>query len=176
MNKMINDFLPVVVFFIIYKAYDIYYATASLIIITVAQVFYEIIFNKKIPKMQIVVAILVIVFGGATLYFHNDEFIKWKVSIINWLMGIAFIINTYFMKETFIEKLMKNSLSMDIKNWKFLNNLWGIFFIFLGILNIIIAMFCSTDVWVNFKVFGILGLTFLFVIVQSIYISKYMKK
>ena len=176
MNKLFSDFLPVVVFFIIYKAYDIYYATASLIIITVAQVFYEIIFNKKIPKMQIIVAILVIIFGGATLYFHNDEFIKWKVSIINWLMGIAFIINTYFMKETFIEKLMKNSLSMDIKNWKFLNNLWGIFFIFLGTLNIIIAIFCSTDIWVNFKVFGILGLTFLFVIVQSIYISKHIKK
>lgn len=104
MNKMINDLLPAIVFFTVYKVYDIFYATAALIIVTVAQVIWEYIAHRKIAKAQILIAVLVVVFGGATLYFHNEEFIKWKVSIINWLIGIGLIISTYTMKETPMQK------------------------------------------------------------------------
>ena len=104
MNKMLNDLLPAIVFFTVYKVYDIFYATAALIIITIAQVIWEYIKHSRIAKAQILVAVLVTVFGGATLYFHNEEFIKWKVSIINWLLGFGLIATTYIMKETPMEK------------------------------------------------------------------------
>ena len=84
---MLNDLLPAIVFFTVYKIYDMFYATAALIIVTLAQVIWQYIKHRKIAKAQILVAVLVTVFGGATLYFHNEEFIKWKVSIINWFLG-----------------------------------------------------------------------------------------
>lgn len=124
MNKMINDLLPAIVFFTVYKVYDIFYATAALIIVTVAQVIWEYIVHRKIAKAQILIAVLVVVFGGATLYFHNEEFIKWKVSIINWLIGIGLIISTYTMKETPMQKILKEAVELKRHKWREINNMW----------------------------------------------------
>ncbi|APC96847.1 septation protein A [Francisella frigiditurris] len=176
MNKMLNDFLPAIAFFAVYKIYDIFYATAALIIITVAQVIFEYIIHKKIPYTQVVIAILVVIFGGATLYFHNEEFIKWKVSIINWLLGAGFIITTYIMKQTPIERLLGSSMDLDHKKWKSLNNMWGVYFLILGTINMFVAYFCSTNTWMNFKLFGIIGLTIIFMVIQVAYLSKHIKK
>ena len=176
MNKMLNDLLPAIVFFTVYKVYDIFFATAALIIITIAQVAWEYIVNRKIAKPQILVAILVVIFGGATLYFHNEEFIKWKVSIINWLMGIGLIITTYTMKETPMEKLLKENITLKPHKWKIINNMWGAYFTVLGTINLFVAYFFSTDIWMDFKLFGLLGITFAFLIVQTIYLSKHMKR
>lgn len=175
MNKMINDLLPAIVFFTVYKIYDIFYATTALIIVTVTQVIWEYIKYRKVAKAQILVAVLVVIFGGATLYFHNEEFVKWKVSIINWLMGFGLIITTYTMKETPMEKLLKDSVELYEHKWKIINNMWGAYFVCLGTLNLFIAMFFSTNTWMNFKMFGLLGLTFVFLIIQTLYLSKYMK-
>lgn len=173
---MINDLLPAIVFFTVYKVYDIFFATAALIIITIAQVIWEYIVHRKVAKAQILVAVLVAVFGGATLYFHNEEFIKWKVSIINWLMGVGLIITTYVMKETPMEKILKETVDLRKHQWKEINNMWGAYFTILGTLNLFVAYFFSTNVWMNFKLFGLLGITFIFLIVQSIYLSKHMKR
>ena len=99
---MLNDLLPAIVFFTVYKVYDIFYATAALIIVTIAQVIWEYIKHRKIAKAQILIAVLVTVFGGATLYFHNADFIKWKVSIINWALGFGLLITTYTPKASII--------------------------------------------------------------------------
>ncbi len=176
MNKMLNDLLPAIVFFAVYKMYNIFYATAALIIITVAQVIYDYVVYRKIDKMKILIALLVIVFGGATLYFHNEEFIKWKVSIINWLLGFGLIVCTYIMKEPPMKKLLQDAVSLSEKQWRSINNSWGVYFIFLGTVNIIVALCYSTDIWMNFKMFGLMGMTIVFLIIQSIFISKYAKK
>lgn len=175
MNKALNDLLPAIVFFITYKVYDIFYATAALIIITLTQVIWEYIKYRKIAKTQILVAVLVTIFGGATLYFHNEDFVKWKVSIINWLLGFGLIATTYIMKETPMEKLLKDSVNLAHKQWKLINNMWGAYFIALGSLNLFVAYFFSTNIWMNFKLFGIMGITIAFMIIQTIYLSKYMK-
>ena len=173
---MLNDFMPAIVFFAVYKMYDIFYATAALIIITIAQVIFEYHKTKKIPQMQVAIAVLVVIFGGATLYFHDEEFIKWKVSIVNWVLGIGFIATTYLMKQTPVEKLMGSAMDLPHTKWKILNNVWGVYFLILGFVNIAVAYLCSTEVWMNFKLFGMLGLTFAFLIIQSIYLSKHIKK
>ncbi|QIW09580.1 septation protein A [Francisella sp. LA112445] len=176
MNKMINDLLPAIVFFTVYKLYNIFFATAALIIVTLAQVVWEYITHRKVAKTQIIIAILVVIFGGATLYFHNEEFIKWKVSIINWLMGVGLIVTTYTMKETPMQKILKENIELEKHKWKELNNMWGAYFTVLGTLNLFVAYFFSTNVWMNFKLFGLLGITFVFLIIQSIYLSKHIKK
>lgn len=175
MNKMLNDLLPAIVFFTVYKVYDIFYATAALIIITITQVIWEYIKYRKIAKAQILVAVLVTVFGGATLYFHDEEFIKWKVSIINWLLGFGLIVTTYIMKETPMEKMLKDSVNLAHKQWKMLNNVWGAYFVMLGTINLFVAYFFSTNTWMNFKLFGMIGLTIAFMVIQMIYLSKHMK-
>ena len=176
MNKMLNDLLPAIVFFTVYKVYDIFYATAALIIVTIAQVIWEYIKHRKIAKAQILIAVLVTVFGGATLYFHNADFIKWKVSIINWALGFGLLITTYTMKETPMEKLLKDSVDLVHHQWRILNSMWGVYFVILGTLNLFVAYFFSIDVWMNFKLFGMLGITVAFLILQTIYLSKHMKK
>jgi intracellular septation protein len=176
MNKMLNDLLPAIVFFTVYKIYDIFYATAALIIVTIAQVIWEYIKHRKIAKAQILVAVLVTVFGGATLYFHNADFIKWKVSIINWTLGFGLLITTYTMKETPMEKLLKDSVDLAHNQWRILNSMWGGYFVILGTLNLFVAYFFSIDVWMNFKLFGMLGITIAFLILQTICLSKHIKK
>lgn len=176
MNKMFSDFMPAIVFFAVYKIYDIYYATTALIIVTIAQVIYEYIFHKKVAKAQIFIVIFVVIFGGATLYFHNSLFIKWKVSIINWLFGLILIFSQYILKINIIEKLLAKNITLDKKDWSKLNQFWYIYFILLGFINIFIALNFSTDVWMNFKLFGIIGISFLFIVLQSLYITKYAKK
>ena len=176
MNKIFNDLLPAIVFFAVYKMYDIFYATAALIVITIAQVVWECIAHRRVAKMQIFVAVLVAIFGGATLYFHDEEFIKWKVSIINWLFGFGLIIATYVMKETPMERMLKEAVQLESDKWKVINNMWGIYFIILGTINILIAYFFSTNVWMNFKLFGMFGITLLFLVLQSVYLSKHIKK
>ncbi|KEI35300.1 septation protein A [Allofrancisella frigidaquae] len=176
MNKMLNDLLPAIVFFAIYKVYDIFYATAALIIVTIAQVIWEYIAHRRIAKMQILITVLVIIFGGATLYFHNEEFIKWKVSIVNWLIGIGLIITTYVMQETPMEKLLKEAVNLNSHKWKVINNMWGAYFVILGTINLFVAYFFSTNIWMNFKLFGLLGITFIFMVIQSLYLSRNMKK
>ncbi|MDE4944648.1 inner membrane-spanning protein YciB, partial [Francisella tularensis] len=104
---------------------DIFFAAAALIIVTIAQVIWEYIANRKVAKTQIFIAILVAIFGGATLYYHNEEFIKWKVSIINWLMWIGLIITTYTMKETPMQKIIKDTIDLKEHKWKEINNMWG---------------------------------------------------
>ncbi|AJC49474.1 septation protein IspZ [Allofrancisella guangzhouensis] len=176
MNKILNDLLPAIVFFTIYKAYDIFYATAALIIITIAQVIWEYMTRRRIAKIQILITVLVVIFGGATLYFHNEEFIKWKVSIVNWLIGIGLIITTYIMKVTPMERLLKEIVNLSPHKWKVINNMWGAYFVILGTINLFVAYFFSTNIWMNFKLFGLLGITFAFMTVQSLYLSKNMKK
>ena len=173
MRKLIFDFFPIIIFFIIYKIYDIYTATFALIVATAIQMIYELIRYRKISMMHIITFVLVLVLGGATIYFHDDALIKWKVTIANWLFGIIFICSSYMMKKPIIQRLMEENIALPPAIWKNLNNAWGIFFILLGTLNLFVAYYFSTDTWVNFKLFGMLGISIIFVIGQGIFLSKH---
>lgn len=173
MRKLIFDFFPIVIFFIIYKIDDIYTATFALIIATAIQMSYEMIRYRKISMMHVITFVLVLVFGGATIYFHDEALIKWKVTIANWLFGIIFVCSSYLMKKPIIQRLMEENIELPASVWKTLNNVWGIFFIFLGTLNLLVAHYFSTDTWVNFKLFGMLGISLIFVIGQGVFLAKH---
>ena len=126
--------------------------------------------------MQWMSWVLVIIFGTVTLIFRNEIFIKWKPTVLNWGFGLAFLISQFFGKQNLTERLLLTAHIHAPKNvMQKLNFSWVIFFMLSGSLNIIIAYNFTTDVWVNFKFFGLFGLTFLFAIGQALYLRKYIK-
>lgn len=170
--SLLNTFLPMIAFFISYKVYNIYIATSVIIIITAAQLIYEILLHKKIPIIHTITFTLVLILGLATILFQEEAFIKWKVTIMNWLISSIFIFSRYFVEKPVIQYLIGDNFEMPSKLWKQLNNIWGFFFFLLGSINLFVLYFFSTDSWVYFKLFGILGLTLMFMIGQSIFLSK----
>ena len=173
--KLLFDFFPIVLFFIAYKTHGIFVATAVVIAATVAQVSYVWIRSKKIESMHLVTLAIIIVFGGATLIFKDEAFIKWKPTIINWIFGIAFLASHFIGRQPLIERLMGKNLTLPANVWSRLNMIWVLFFLSLGCINLYVIYSFDTDTWVNFKLFGMLGLMLAFIVVQTIYLSRYME-
>ncbi|TKB27741.1 septation protein A [Desulfopila sp. IMCC35006] len=171
--KQLYDFFPVLFFFIAYKFFGIYVATGVAIAATFLQVGISWYRTRKVATMQLVTLAIIIVFGGMTLYLHDEQFIKWKVTVINWLFGGAFLASHIFGKTTAIERLMGSSMLLPGPVWRRLNLAWVVFFLFLGGANLYVMSHFDRDTWVNFKVFGILGLTIVFIVVQTLFLSRY---
>jgi intracellular septation protein len=171
--KQLFEFIPVILFFITYKFYDIYIATAVIIGTTIIQVGLSWIINKKVEPMQWITLGLIVVMGGATLYLRDEQFIKWKLTIIEWLFGLAFLGSQFFGKKTFIERMMGASLELPPAIWKRLNLFWASFFISVGFINIYVMKNFNTDDWVTFKTFGVPGLMLVFIFVQMLFIYKH---
>lgn len=178
MFNLIYDCVLIVMFFIAFKFYDIYVATLVGIIGTAIQVIIYRVWTGLFDKKQLLVFGIFVIFGGMTLYFHNPIFVKWKPSIVFWIFGTAILFSHFMMKKSIMQRLMGNMLEgkarIPLHVWKVLNLAWGLFFIVLGAVNIFIAYRYSTNVWVNFKLYGILTSLFLFTIAQSIYLARYM--
>ncbi|KAF3978435.1 MAG: septation protein A [Methylococcales symbiont of Iophon sp. n. MRB-2018] len=172
MKKLI-EFIPVILFFITYKLYDIYTATAVVIVVTTIQVIFTWFKYKKVETMQLITLGLILVMGGLTLYLQDEQFIKWKLTILEWLFGIAFLGSQFLGKKTFVERMMGSSLELPSLVWKRLNLIWATFFISVGFINIYVIENYNTSDWVTFKTFGVPGLMLVFVFVQMIFIYKY---
>jgi len=171
--KQLLEFIPVILFFVTYKLYDIYTATAVIIVATIIQVGINWFVNKKVETMQWITLGLIVVMGGATLYLQDEQFIKWKLTIIEWLFGAAFLGSQFFGKKTFVERMMGASIELPDPIWKRLNFAWAMFFISVGGINIYVMQNFNTDDWVTFKTFGVPGLMLVFIIVQMLFIYKH---
>ncbi|GHE90432.1 septation protein A [Thalassotalea profundi] len=172
----IFEYLPLVIFFIFYKFADIYWATGSLIVTSALQIGYYLYKKQAIPKRNLVFFALILVFGGLTIFFHDDAFLKWKVTIINALFAAVLIISQVFFKKNLIKEMMSEGLTLPDNIWARLNNAWALFFLVCAVLNIYIAYNFSLETWVNFKVFGLMGLTFVFAIGSIMAIYQYLPK
>lgn len=173
--KQLLDFIPLIIFFALYKMYDIYTATGALIVATIIQVAVTWVLYKKVEKMQIVTAVLVAVFGGMTLFFHDDNFIKWKVTIVYALFAIGLMVSQVLGKPL-IKGMLGKEITLPDNVWRNINSAWVGFFAALAVLNVYVAYQMPLDVWVNFKVFGLLALTLVFTMVSGVYIYKHMPK
>lgn len=172
--KWLLDFLPIIFFFVVYKLTgDILIATAVLIPATLLQMLYSWRIQKKIETMQLVTLAFVILLGGATLAFQDRTFIQWKPTVVNWLFGLGFLTTQLIGQKTGVERLIGTRISMPKLIWRRLNLAWVVFFMILGVVNLYVAYNFSEDFWVNFKLFGMLGLTFAFIIIQGIYIARH---
>lgn len=170
--KLFLDFLPIVIFVAVYKyTDDIIIATAALIPATIVTIAYSWFKERKVEKMQLVTLVLVILMGGATVIFQDKAFIQWKPSVVNWIFAVAFLGSHFIGKKTVVERIMGSQIELKKSIWNTLNLAWVVFFTFMGIINLYVAFNFSEATWVNFKLFGMLGLTFVFIIAQGVYIS-----
>ena len=170
--KILVDIGPLAVFFIFYTRGDLLSAILPFMIATVIAVLFSYIVEKKIPIMPTVGAAIILVFGGLTIYFDNDVFFKMKPTIINILFG-AILYGGMLINKPLLKYLLGSALKLQEEGWVVLTKRWIGFFIALAILNEIIWRTQSTDLWVNFKVFGILPITFIFTMTQFSLIKKY---
>jgi intracellular septation protein len=172
--KFLFDLFPILLFFLAYKLYDIYVATAVAIGAAFVQTGAYWLKHRKFEKMHLVTLGILVLFGGLTLALHDPMFIKWKPTVVNWLFGIAFLGSQVIGKKTLIERMMGHAISAPSAVWGRLNWAWTLFFVFMGLLNLYVAFNFSEDTWVNFKLFGMMGLTLVFVFAQAFYLSRYM--
>lgn len=174
--KLLFDFFPIVLFFGAYKFYGIFIATAVAIAASFIQVFAYWLKHRRFENMHLVTLGLIVVFGGATLLFHDELFIKWKPSVLNWLFGIVFLASQYIGKQPLVRRMMGAQIELPSVIWGRLNIAWAIFFLLMGFLNLFVVYHFDTDTWVNFKLFGMMGLTIIFIILQAMYMTRYVKQ
>jgi intracellular septation protein len=150
-------------------------ATAVAIVATVAQIGYLLLRSKKVDPMLWMSLAIIGFFGGATIYFHNETFIKWKPTVLYWCFAIALFVSQFGFRKNLIRSMMEKQLTLPNPAWHRLGLAWMAFFCLMGILNLYVAFSFSTAAWVNFKLFGGIGLMFAFVVAQSVMLSKYVK-
>jgi len=173
--KLLFDFFPIILFFVAFKLYGIYTATAVAIAASFAQVGWYWLKHKRFENTHLITLAIIVVFGGATLILEDELFIKWKPSVLNWVFGVAFLASHFIGKKTIVERMMGGNVSLPSGVWNKLNVSWILFFIALGFANLYVVYNFDTDTWVNFKLFGMMGLTLVFVIAQAFYMSRHMQ-
>lgn len=174
--QLLFDFLPVIAFFVAYKFADIYVATIVIIVATVLQVSVHWVRTRRLNPMHLVSAGLVLVFGGLTLLIRDTAFIMWKPTVVNWLFAGAFLFSLLprFGDRPLVQRLMTTTdagFSLSPGLWRRLNWMWIGFFVLMGAANLVVFHYFDEATWVNFKLFGMLGLTFVFIVAQGFWIA-----
>ena len=202
--KILFDFLPIALFFGMFKYADghkewaastatewlgfmvaggvvgmaeapVLLATVVVIVATLAQILWIKVKGRKVDTMLWVSLALVTVLGSATIYFHSENFIKWKPTVLYWVMGGALVGGQLFFRTNLLQRLMGAQMELPDPVWRKLNWAWAGFFAAMGVLNLWVAYSFDTNTWVNFKLFGGMGLMFAFVIAQALFLGRYVK-
>ncbi len=211
--KFLADFFPVLLFFVAYKMYNIYVATAVAIAASVIQVGANWFRHRKLEKMHIITLILLVVFGGLTIALQDRAFIMWKPSIVNWLFAAVFLGSHFIGDKPVVQRMMSHAIDIPDRIWSRLNQMWVLFFIAVGVVNLYVAnrffvvetelralsgtnevnlddcagnftdqalSLCleavqREETWVNFKLFGMMGLTIVFVLLQAFYMARHVR-
>jgi intracellular septation protein len=169
--KLFLDFFIVALFVLAYHFYGMYTAIAVAMIAYPIQLLISWLLYRTLDKTQLFTAVVVVLLGGATLAFHNDTFFKWKPTIIYWVFGLIALGSQFYGDKVVSERLLGKTLPLSTEWWKAVNITWVIFFLAMGILNLLVVFYCSTTTWVYFKLFGLLGLTMIFMIGQITYLN-----
>lgn len=172
--KLLFEIFPVLLFFVAYKFADIYVATGVAMAATVLQLGWALTIRRRVEPMMWFSAVVVVVFGTLTLVLHDPTFIKWKPTIIYWGMALAMAVTQWGFKRNPMQSIFGSQLELPAEAWVKLNRSWMAFFAAMGVINIAVAYKFSEAVWVNFKLFGGTGLMILFVLAQSLMLSRYL--
>jgi intracellular septation protein len=172
--KLLFDFLPLIIFFVVGKIFNIYIGTAVLIVACCLQVIIYKLIYKRIDKTLLITSITVIVLGAITLFTQEEIFIKWKPTVIYWALAIILLASQWVGKgKTLIQRGLEKNITLPEPVWKKLNFTWVVFFLVLGVINTYVAYNFSSDTWLNFKLFGATLLTLTFAVVQMLFLHKY---
>ncbi|MFN0039285.1 MAG: septation protein A [Burkholderiales bacterium] len=173
--KFLFDVFPILLFFVAFKFWGIYAATAVAIGATLVQVAWSWLRHRKVDKMLWVSLAIIVIFGGATLVLQNETFIKWKPTVLYWMFAIILLGGKIFFGKNLMRAAMDKNITLPDPVWERLNISWIAFFVLMGVINIYVAFNYSTDFWVNFKLFGGIGLMLAFVVIQGLTLSRYLE-
>lgn len=174
--KLLLDFFPIVLFFVAYKFGGIFVATGVAIAGTCLQLAYAKLVLKRVDPMLWVSLGIVVVFGGLTIALHNPTFIKWKPTVLYWAMGASLAISNLVFGRNLMRKMMGAQIALPKEVWGRLNTGWIAFFALMGTLNLYVAYNYSEEAWVNFKLFGGMGLMIAFIVLQAMFIARHVKE
>lgn len=174
--KQLLDFIPLILFFIVYKTYGVQEAALVLVVATVIQLVLLKVLYKKIEKNQWVMGFFVVFFGLLTAYFNDLAFLKWKVTIVNLIFAAALLISQFVFKKPLIQMLLGKELKLPQLIGERLNLGWAGFFILCAVINVVISEFFSDDLWANFKVFGLTGLSLAAVLATGVFLYPHLKQ
>jgi intracellular septation protein len=169
--QLLIDFLPIIVFFGTYQIAGMYAATAAIIVVMALQIGIQWLRHRTVSRMLLTSGILVAFFGGITLILRNPIFIQWKPTIVNALFAGAFLGSRFFGEKTLTQRMMGHAIDLDVGMWRQLNMMWVVNFAFLGAANLYVVYNFDEETWVDFKLFGMLGLTLAMVLIQAIWIA-----
>lgn len=178
--KFLYDLFPLLLFFAAFKLYDVYVATAVAIVASFVQVGGYWLKYRRVETLHLITLGVITIFGGLTLVTRDDTFIRWKPTLVYWILG-ALVLGSQFGRKTLIERMLGANLKLPARVWARQNLSWGVFFMALGALNLYVAFYYGLDqdeqvrraIWVNFKVFGLLGLTLVFALIQALLLSRH---
>ena len=174
--KLLLDFFPILLFFGAFKIWGIFVATTVAIVATLLQLAWMRYSTGRTEPMQWLSLVVIVVFGGATLIAQDETFIKWKPTVLYWAMGGALLVGQVFFRRNWLQSLMKSQMALPDHAWRVMLWSWCGFFAVMGVLNIWVAYHFDTDTWVNFKLFGGMGLMLVFVLAQAMYLGRFMDK
>lgn len=178
--KQFADFIPIVLFFVVFKLYDdvqqgVMAATAVLVVATLVQLAWSYYRHRRVEKLPLLAALLAVLFGGITLLLQDEIYIKWKPTVVNWLFGLVFLGSQFIGSKPLVRRMMESQIQVPDFVWTRLNMAWSLFFIGMGFLNLYVVYYFDTDTWVNFKFYGLIGLTIIFVFAQGFYLVRYIQ-
>jgi intracellular septation protein len=171
--KFLFDLLPVILFFVGFKLYGIFTATAIAIGTTLAMIIYSKMRYGKVDTLLLVNGAVIGTLGGVTLLLHDQTFIMWKPTVLYWVAAATLLVSKLFFNKNFIQQMMGKMLNPPATTWTKLNFIWVIFLLALGFLNLYVAFNYSLNAWVNFKLFGVTSMMFVFVVAQVVALRKY---
>ena len=172
--KLLLDFFPILLFFGAFKIWGIFVATTVAIVATLLQLGWMRYRSGRTEPMQWLSLGVIVVFGGATLIAQDETFIKWKPTVLYWAMGGALLVGQVFFRRNWLQSLMKSQMALPDHAWRVMLWSWCGFFAVMGVLNLWVAYHFDTDTWVNFKLFGGMGLMLVFVLAQAMYLGRFM--
>lgn len=174
MNKFLFDLFPVILFFIAFKFFGIFTATAVAIVATTAQIIYSKMRHGKVEKMLLVSGGIIGILGGITLLLHDKTYIMWKPTVLYWILAFTLLVSNLVFKKNLIQQMMAKMIDAPLSIWNKLNFAWVIFLILLGCLNLYVAFNYTENTWVNFKLFGVTAIMFIFIIGQTVALKNYL--
>lgn len=171
--QMLTDLLPVILFFVSYKIAGIFTATAVAIATTLLLIVYSKWRFGHVDKMLLINGAIISVLGGITLLLHDKTYIMWKPTVLYWVGALALLISRYAFQQNLIQKMFSKIMAPPTAIWDTLNIVWVVFLLGLGVLNLYVAMHYSENTWVNFKLFGVTTLMFVFILAQALLLKHY---
>ena len=174
--QLLLDYIPIVIFIVAYFYRDIFFATAVLMVAMPIVLALQWLSTKKLNRIYAASTVLVLVLGGFTLVFRNPTFLYWKPTALNWAFALAFLGSQWIGEKPFVKRMLGSAADLKDEQWIRLNQIWVAFFTFVGAVNIYVAYSFSEAFWVKFKLFGMLGITLAFVIVQSVWLTLVAQK